>query len=300
MDNDGVVLIDKPKDITSRKVLDRVMKILHVKRAGHFGSLDPFATGLLCIGIGQGTKLLPFLQDHSKEYVAIIGFDMSTDTDDITGDPIVKFEHVNIDIVRARAWIGEHTGLINQVPPDYCAQKVSGKPLYLLKRAKREVNPRPKQVFIERMEVLAAGKDFLKLRIVCSRGTYIRSIGRDIGAYLGYGGYLRELRRIQSEGFSLDDAVSLERLELQVQNNEAHPIPLAEALHLPKAHVTSSGQADICEGKPIQVAAVIERMDIQEGAYVALLGEGNHLLCVAKVQRTGGVFGYIERGFQPF
>lgn len=98
----GIVLIDKPKDITSRKAVDHVMKTLKVKRAGHFGSLDPFATGLLCIGVGQGTKLLPFMHAHQKEYIATIGFDMTTDTDDITGNPIERFSDVKIDMGAAK------------------------------------------------------------------------------------------------------------------------------------------------------------------------------------------------------
>ena len=146
MDTHGIVLIDKPMHITSRKAVDRVMSILKAKRAGHFGSLDPFATGLLCMGIGQGTKLLPFLQDQEKEYLAVVGFDLFTDRDDFTGEATNRFDNVVVDREEIERWFLQNRGWINQLPPEYCAQKQGGKPLYKLKRANKEVSPRPKQV----------------------------------------------------------------------------------------------------------------------------------------------------------
>lgn len=300
MGRDGVILIDKPGGITSRRALDRVLRILRTKRGGHFGSLDPFATGLLCIGVGQGTKLLPFLQDHPKEYVAEIGFEKSTDTDDCTGQTLAAFPEVVLDKERIQAWIDDHTGWIEQTPPVYCAQKLNGTPLYRLKRAQHDVTPRAKQVFIEQASVIAYGPDGIELRVVCSRGTYIRSIARDLGAALGYGGYLRALRRFRSEGFSLEEALSLEELEAKVAGGTFREIPLAQALHLPTSRVTRVCQADIQEGKPVQIAGVIERPDAPEDSLIGLVDEDERLLCVARVRRQGGIFGYIERGFQPF
>jgi tRNA pseudouridine55 synthase len=297
---DGVVLIDKPAGITSRRALDRVLRILKNKRGGHFGSLDPFATGLLCIGIGQGTKCLPFLQDHPKEYIARIGFEMSTDTDDITGAVLASYPDARLDLEAVHAWMHAHTGTIAQTPPEYCAQKHAGTPLYRLKRANHAVSPRAKQIHIAHMEILSHGQDDLEMRIVCSRGTYIRAIARDLGLSLGFGGYLRELRRLKSEGFSLEQAITLEELEQQVGFAAFQPIPLTEALHLSVAQVTAAGQADIMDGKPIQVAGLIDRLEVPDGSLVAMVNTGGTLLCVARVRRQGGIFGYIERGFQPF
>ena len=300
MGKQGVVLIDKPKDITSRKAVDRVMAILKVRRAGHFGTLDPFATGLLCIGVGQGTKLLPFMNEHPKEYVATIGFDMSTDTDDITGTPIDRFSDVSINIDSARAWFENNKGWIDQIPPLYCAQKVNGKPLYKLARANKEVNPRPKQVHIEEVNVLDWGPDWLSVRVVCSRGTYIRSIARDLGRHLGYGGYLRELRRIRSEGFHIDDAVTIETLADKEQSGEEVVIPLSMSLHIPKVRVTRTGESGILDGNPIQVSWLLDNVDAKEGSYVAMINTEMQLLCVAKAEQRGGIWGYIERGFRPY
>lgn len=300
MGKQGVVLIDKPKDITSRKAVDRVMGILKVKRAGHFGTLDPFATGLLCVGVGQGTKLLPFMNAHQKEYVATIGFDMSTDTDDITGAPIERFCDVSIDIDSAKAWFEKNRGWIDQTPPLYCAQKLNGKPMYKLARANKEVNPRPKQVHIEEVAILGWGPDWVNVRVVCSRGTYIRSIARDLGGHLGYGGYLRELRRIRSEGFHIDDAMNLEVLADKAQRQEEVVIPLSGSLQIPKARVTRTGESGILDGNPIQVSWLLDEVDVRQGSYVAMLNTDMHLLCVAKAQQRGGIWGYIERGFRPY
>ncbi|HQH99697.1 MAG TPA: tRNA pseudouridine(55) synthase TruB [Deltaproteobacteria bacterium] len=299
MGKQGIVLIDKEKGITSRKVVDQVMKTLKVKRAGHFGSLDPFATGLLCIGIGQGTKLLPFMHAHQKEYIATIGFDMTTDTDDITGNALARFQDVCLDIDAARDWFKGNLGWINQIPPRYCAQKYQGKPLYKLTRANMDVHPREKQVHIEDAEILKWGSDWMDVRIVCSRGTYIRSIARDLGVHLGYGGYLRSLRRLQSEGFQVEDAVTIEELKDKIEKGIDVVIPLSKALHIPKARVIPIGQRGIMEGNPIQSSWVVDHVEAIEGNYVAMTNSEGHLLCVARYQPSGGIWGYIERGFRP-
>lgn len=293
----GIVLLDKPEHITSRKAVDKVMAILNVKRAGHFGSLDPFATGLLCMGIGQGTKLLPFLQDHQKEYIAVVGFDLFTDTDDITGEVMKRFDRVVVERGELEQWFEWNRGWIHQVPPEYCAQKQGGKPLYKLKRANKEVSPRPKQVHLIDAEILDNGSDWARVRIVCSRGTYIRSIARDLGKHLGVGGYLRELKRTRSEGFTIEQAHTIEDLE---DLRERAVIPLVEAIRIPKAHVTRTGEAGIHDGLPIQLSWVLDDVVAAEGAHVALLDSAGSLLCIARVRREGGIWGYIERGFKTF
>jgi len=293
------VLIDKVKGITSRKVVDQVMKMLKVKRAGHFGSLDPFATGLLCIGLGQGTKLLPFMHAQQKEYIATIGFDMTTDTDDITGAVLEKYDVTAIDVGKANQWFMENRGWVNQVPPRYCAQKYQGKPLYKLTRANIDVQPREKQVYIEDVEVLTVGPDWMDVRIVCSRGTYIRSIARDLGSFLGTGGYLRELRRLRSEGFHVEDAISIENLANKNDNGIDVVIPLLKALHIPKSRVIPSGQKGILEGNPIQASWIMDEVEVDQGNYVAMTSIEDQLLCIARYEPSGGIWGYIERGFHP-
>ncbi|MEA2101977.1 MAG: tRNA pseudouridine(55) synthase TruB [Thermodesulfobacteriota bacterium] len=300
MGKHGVVLLDKPEGITSRKALDRAMGILRVKKAGHFGTLDPFATGLLSIGVGQGTKLLAFMKDDFKVYRATIGLERFTDTDDITGHTEESFCDCHLDLSMAGQWFNAHTGWISQVPPDYCAQKHKGTPLYRMKRANKEVHPRSKDVHIKEFRVISSGSDWIELFITCSRGTYIRSIARDLGLYLGTGGYVRRLRRIESEGFSIDDACDLDELKKRTMDGGDCVIPLAQALKIPMAHVISSAQKGIMEGRPVQIAWIMDDLHVSDGDRVSLVNEEDKLLCIVKVKRQGNIFGQIERGFVPY
>jgi len=297
MHRHGVVLIDKHQGISSRQVVDAVMKALKVKKAGHFGALDPFATGLVCVGIGQGTKLLPYLKDRPKEYYAVIGFEMKTDTDDITGVPIEQYPGVEVDVSRIEQWLNDHKRWFIQVPPQYCAQKQKGVPMYKLKRADKDVTPRPKQVSISEGEILSSGSDWVKIRIVCSRGTYVRAIARDIGSCLGCGGYLKELRRTQSEGFSVEQAVKLDSLAQKVAQDESLVIPMLDVLRMPTIRVIPEGVRGIRDGRAIQISWLMDDCEVEEGERVAVVDEEMRLLCIAHVKRYEGIFGYIERGF---
>lgn len=293
----GVVLLDKPKGITSRKAVDIVLKTLDEKKGGHFGSLDPFATGLLCIGIGSGTKLLPFMEDNVKAYIATVGLEMFTDTDDITGKAEKIFEKVNFDRIKFKEWLTINSGEIIQVPPVYCAQKLNGKPLYRLKRQNKDVSPRAKKVTIHKMEVISIEDSSVEMKIICSRGTYIRSLARNMGEFIGCGGYLRELRRLKSEGFSIEDALTIDEIKQEVANGKNILVSLLDAIKLPVAKVNAEGKEAIIKGKPVQMSTMINDVSAEDETFVAMLGEDDNLLCVARVKRSGGIFGYIERGF---
>jgi tRNA pseudouridine55 synthase len=293
----GVVLLDKPKGITSRKAVDIVLKTLGEKKGGHFGSLDPFATGLLCIGIGNGTKLLPFMEDNIKAYIATVGLEMFTDTDDITGHAEKEFEKINFDRIKFKEWLTVNSGEIIQVPPVYCAQKLNGKPLYRLKRQNKEVSPRAKKVTIHKIEVISIEDSSVEMKIICSRGTYIRSLARNMGEYLGCGGYLRELRRLDSEGFSIKDALTIEELKQEVANGKNILVSLVDAIKLPVAKVNAEGKEAIIKGKPVQMSTMLNDVIAEDESFVAMQDEVDNLLCVARVKRSGGIFGYIERGF---
>ena len=294
---DGVVLLDKPKGITSRKAVDIVLKILGVKKGGHFGSLDPFATGLLCIGIGNGTKLLPFMEDNIKAYIATVGLEKFTDTDDVTGNAEKIIEEVNFDKIRFKEWLTINSGEIIQVPPVYCAQKLNGKPLYRLKRQNKEVSPRAKKVTIHKIEVLSKDDLTVEMRVVCSRGTYIRSLARNMGEFIGCGGYLRELRRLKSEGFSIEEALTIDEIKQMVSEGKNVLVSLLNAIKLPVATVNAEGRDAISKGKPVLMSTMINDVSAEDESFVAMLDEDDNLLCVARVKRSGGIFGYIARGF---
>lgn len=293
----GVVLLDKAKGITSRKAVDQVLKILGEKKGGHFGSLDPFATGLLCIGVGSGTKLLPFMEDNIKTYLATVGLEMFTDTDDVTGQSERVFEKVDFNRETFDKWLNLNKGEIIQIPPAYCAQKLNGKPLYRLKRQNQDVNPRAKRVFIHSIDVLSMDNLSIDLKVICSRGTYIRALARNLGEFLGCGGYLKELRRLNSEGFAIEDAKGIDKIKQEVTDGKSVLIPLLEAVNLPIAKVTGGGKDAIMKGKPLLMSTMINDVIAEDGSYVAVQEEGGELLCIATVKRSGGIFGYIARGF---
>ncbi len=293
----GVVLLDKPKGITSRKAVDIVLKTLGEKKGGHFGSLDPFATGLLCIGVGNGTKLLPFMEDNIKTYIATVGLEMFTDTDDVTGQAEKVFDKINFDRKKLEEWLTVNSGEIIQMPPVYCAQKHNGKPLYRLKRQNKDVSPRAKKVTIHKIEVISIEDSSVEMKIVCSRGTYIRSLARNMGEYIGCGGYLRELRRLESEGFSIKDALTIDELKQKIENSKDILISLSDSIKLPVAKVNAEGKEAILRGKPVLISTMINDVSAENESFVAIQDEEDNLLCVARVKRSGGIFGYIERGF---
>ena len=299
MDLNGLVLIDKPADMSSRQVVDRVRRMLNVRKAGHFGTLDPVATGVLCVALGQATKLLPFMSSDAKEYIATIGFEKFTDTDDLKGATLQSFDDAAFELAAAQAWLASHQGWFEQVPPEYSAQKLNGQPLYKLKRRNLEVTPRPKPVCILASEVLDHGRDWLKLRIACSRGTYIRSIAREMGRDLGLGGYLRELRRTRSEGFSIEQALSLEQAAEQAAAGSLKPLPLTAALRLPQTRVDPAYERAVIDGKPLEPGWFLEEPAAAQAECFAVIGSTGRLLCVARVVDEVDVWARVERGFHP-
>jgi len=299
MDLDGIVLIDKPADMSSRQVVDRVRRMLNVRKAGHFGTLDPFATGVLCVALGQATKLLPFMSSDAKEYIATIGFEKFTDTDDLKGATLQSFDDAAFELTAAQAWLASHQGWFEQVPPEYSAQKLNGQPLYKLKRRNIEVTPRPKQVCITDSEILDHGRDWLRVRIACSRGTYIRSIAREMGRDLGLGGYLRELRRTRSEGFALDQALTLERAADLAATGALELLPLTKALKLPVVQVRAEAERWVRDGKPLEAGWLMQDVQAADDDFIAVTGTDGQLLCVTRVARDGEIIGRVERGFHP-
>jgi tRNA pseudouridine55 synthase len=209
---DGIILIDKPAGPTSAEVVRGVKRSLGKRcRVGHLGTLDPFATGVLPILIGEGTKLAPFLQHDRKEYRGIIALGVATDTLDRTGITVSTAQVPPFDARRLSAVAQQFIGVVKQTPPIFSAIKRGGVPLYRLARRCREVEPpSPREVEITRLELEPRGADSIQFDITCSPGTYVRSLARDIGAALGTVAHLHELRRLRSGSFSIDDAVALD------------------------------------------------------------------------------------------
>ena len=209
----GILVIDKPAGLTSHDVVARVRRLTGERRVGHGGTLDPFATGVLPVCVGQATRLVEHLSDADKRYLAEIVLGIQTDTDDLEGTvigtaPVPSLERAALDHA-----LDAFRGPIQQTPPAYAAIKIGGRKLYELARAGEPVVAAARPVTIHRLEVINWRPPALTLLVDCGKGTYIRSLARDIGHHLGSAGYVQHLRRARSGPFGLADAWTLEELE---------------------------------------------------------------------------------------
>jgi tRNA pseudouridine55 synthase len=242
MSFNGFFVIDKPAGYSSHQVVAKVRKILNERRVGHTGTLDPMATGVLVVAVGYCTKLIPFLDEQKKVYQAQLVLGLTTDTQDLTGRVLTTQPETTVTPEMIRAALPTFTGELEQTPPMYSAVKVQGNPLYKLARAGKEIPRQKRKITIFRIELAGEGRPVYRfkegpsLRIECSRGTYIRTLCHELGAYLGCGGCMGDLVRLASGPFCLEKAVSLDELQKAIDEAAVESLLLspAEALaHLP-------------------------------------------------------------------
>ena len=241
---DGILIIDKPEGLTSHDVVARVRRILKTKRVGHTGTLDPFATGVLVLLVGQATRLAQFLDKDEKEYEALVQLGYETDTGDKTGNPRGELPDPNsqilskISLQQIKHALSAFRGEIEQVPPMYSAKKIEGKKLYELARQGIDVERTPVRIEIKTLEILPSeefriSRSTFRIRVVCSAGTYIRTLAEGIGKKLGAGAHLQELRRTRAGRFDLLRAVTLEQLD-SLDDPSSALLQMPEAVsHLP-------------------------------------------------------------------
>jgi len=211
----GIIIIDKPADWTSMDVCAKLRGILKTKKIGHAGTLDPMATGVLPVFVGQATRAVSFAENGSKEYVAGLHLGTVTNTQDTSGE-VLEAHPVSATLADLQAVLPRFTGEISQIPPMFSAIKIGGKKLYELARKGQEVERKNRAVTIYELEVLEQiGESDYLLRILCSKGTYVRTLCHDIGAALGCGGCMSSLRRTMAAGYTLDDAVTLDQVQQQ-------------------------------------------------------------------------------------
>ena len=229
---DGLLIVDKPEGITSLDVVRRIKHRFGLKKAGHIGTLDPFATGVLPIVINEGTKLVPFLEEGPKEYEVTLKLGEETTTDDCTGQVVLKQEWKDVLPEKLEMLLHTFLGKIHQVPPMFSAVKVHGMPLYRLARKGIEVERKQREVEIYKIQTEEMELPLVRFRVSCSKGTYIRTLGRDIGRKVGCGAHLLRLRRVRSGPFTLAQAISWERMKDLTVPDGLSPwlIPLKAAL----------------------------------------------------------------------
>src|SRR5688500_11313747 len=209
----GVLLLDKPRGITSHAAVQKTLRLLNAAKGGHTGTLDPLATGLLPVCLGEATKFSHLLLDADKTYLAAIRLGVRTTTGDLEGEVIERAAAVDVERSTGVDVLARFTGEILQTPPMYSAIKHAGMPLYRHARAGREIERVPRKVFIRRLDLVELGETELTVRVSCSKGTYVRVLAEDIGRALGCGGCLAALRREAVGAFGLSSATSLARLE---------------------------------------------------------------------------------------
>jgi tRNA pseudouridine55 synthase len=281
----GILLVDKPKGITSHDAVARTRRLAGTRKVGHAGTLDPMATGLLLLGINSSTRLLTYLVGLDKEYTATIRLGVTTASDDAEGEVVTVTDASAIEPDAIAAGIAELTGPIDQVPSTVSAIKIGGKRAYALARAGEEVELAARSVVISEFEILAAprvvdGMVDVDVRVVCSSGTYIRALARDLGAGLGVGGHLTALRRTRVGPFSVDDALVLpERgVEVDIAPLVLEPAAVAGAI-LPTVGVDAETVRLLEHGRRV----AIDRADVAPvGAAsdhpVAVIAPDGHLV----------------------
>ena len=288
----GFIIIDKPAGITSHDVVSRVRRILGTKKVGHTGTLDPFATGVLPVAVNEGTKAIPYLDEGRKSYHALMRLGVTTDTLDLTGKVLSETDFDMVDEQMVKSQLSCFTGMISQVPPMFSAIKRDGQPLYKLARQGQGIEREPRQVEIFDIQLISFRLPFVEISVICSRGTYIRSLADDIGAALGCGAALQELRRTASGPFAIGAAISLEMLEDSVQNAtlaERFISPYQALNHLCDISLADSGMIKISHGISPgwdDTTSLLPKMCAEP--QLARLSMASGLVAVATLQPTCG------------
>lgn len=292
----GVLIIDKPAKMTSADVVNRIKRLPGVKKAGHTGTLDPFATGVMVCPINRATRLAQFFLHGRKTYAATLHLGIETDTQDPTGEVTATHAVGHLDEAAVYDAVSAFVGEIDQVPPAFSALKHEGVPLYRHARNGRPVTKPARRVHVDRIDVTAVRLPEIDMEVSCSGGTYIRTLCADIGRALGCGGHLSHLRRIETGGKTLAEAASLD--ELQAVSSAAQlarfVVPMADALHRMAGCVADAAvQQKVRHGRPLS------RSDFQPPAamsadwpYVKITDAANGLLAVIHVPENKFEYSY--------
>ena len=282
----GIVIVDKPAGWTSQDVTARLRRVFGTRRIGHGGTLDPMATGVLPVFVGRATRGVEFFEHADKTYEAVLRLGTATDTQDSTGTVLEK-RPVTVTEAEFRDILPKFTGEIAQIPPMYSAIKVDGKKLYELARAGKEIERKPREITIFSLDLLEFTGETAKIRVHCSKGTYIRTLCHDIGAALGCGGCMEALRRTAAGEYTLADSVELDTL-LSAEHPEDYLRDVDTMFRQYPAVTLTEKQTLRCRnGNSFSIA-------LPEGRYRAYDSQGTFLM-LAKVQ--GGIMETVKSFF---
>lgn len=277
----GILLIDKPQGMTSHDVVRRVRRLLRTRRVGHTGTLDPLATGVLPVAVGEATRIVQFLMEGDKTYRAVLKLGETTTTQDAEGEVLERRPAEGITPEAVIAAARSFEGVIHQLPPMYSALKKDGVPLYRLARQGIEVERESREVRIDRLQILDVDLPLVTLEVDCSKGTYVRTLCHDLGLALGTGAHLVALRRTRSGSFTEADCITLEQLETDGTATPPH-LSVDEALRgMPALEVDAEAARRLADGIPPALASLSAAPGCPEGEAVRLMHGGN-LLAVAR------------------
>ena len=282
MEPSGLLLLDKPAGFSSTQALSRAKRFLGARKAGHTGTLDPFATGLLPLVFGEATKFSRFLIDSEKSYVATLRLGMESSTGDTEGE-IVATRRVDVDEARIEAVLASFRGAQRQMPPMHSAVRIDGKRLYEHARAGREVERAARAVDVKELRACSLRGDELVLAVTCSKGTYVRTLAADIGNALGCGAYLTALRRTAVGGLGIEEAVTLETLERDGTEAARGHLRRLEVLveGLPRWDSPAEEAGRFAHGQ------VVACPGAAPGAEIALFAPGGRFVGVGRCEESG-------------
>ncbi len=283
----GIVIVDKPQDWTSQDVTARLRRVFNTRRIGHGGTLDPMATGVLPVFVGRATRGVEFFEHAEKTYEAVLRLGRTTDTEDITGTTL-EMREVSISEADFLGILPKFRGKIQQIPPMYSALKINGQKLCDLARKGQEVVRQPREIEIFELTCLAFSGETAHLRIRCSKGTYIRTLCKDIGQALGCGGCMESLRRTAAGEYTIEDSVSLETL-LETDTPESYLQPVDTMFrHYPAVTLTEKQETRCRNGNSFSVK-------IADGTYRAYSQNGEFLMLA---QAADSVMSTIKSFFE--
>ena len=289
---DGVLLLDKPAGLTSNTALQRAKRLYNAAKAGHTGTLDPFACGLLPICFGQATKFSGYALHGDKVYRAVLKLGVMTTTADLEGE-VTETRPVAVSFHTVSALLQRFTGHLQQTPPMHSALKHQGRPLYEYARAGVTIERKPREITIFRLQAETLENDLLTINVHCSGGTYIRTLAEDIGAALGCGAHLIALQRTASGAFALDQAVSLETLESLGQEARLALLLAPDVLvaHLPRLEVDAEAARQLMHGKHISNSADLPDQGMVRvyapPGFLGLASSTNGTLVPSRLMATG-------------
>jgi len=283
----GIVIVDKPQGWTSQDVTARLRRVFNTRRIGHGGTLDPMATGVLPVFVGRATRGVEFFEHAEKTYETVLRLGLTTDTEDITGTALTE-STVTVTEADILAVLPQFRGEILQVPPMYSALKVDGKKLYELARKGVEVERKPRPITIHELKLLGMEDAGVRLRVRCSKGTYIRTLCKDIGEHLSCGGCMAALRRVSAGEYTAEEAVPLQEL-LETQTPEVFLRPVDTMFrNFPQVTLTAKQEIRCRNGNSFSLA-------IADGTYRAYAQNGD-FLALSKVEN--GIMSTIKSFFE--